>query len=312
MCAIRQVHAEPLIEVLRKAAPGRSAALDDLVAALRPQFLLDMEEARILFRACGDSHTISVGVKCTCRLQAHAYGYAIMLSLQATHDYLRMSPEERLRLFQPADHFLNWAGSRDLQQWLAQIEGRERPLDEMLKGEGVDLPDGLIAGLSIEQRALGMDLFRLASAFILLHELAHLHFGHRACTGNVSIQQEKDADRFAAEWLTNSALTSFSDRMLRLLGIAVALLWLAAFDVFLGPRQSTTHPPAYDRVYQVLDQVVDRSNENEELFLWYFVSNVLFSQLHAANIQIDTGQMQGLPRDWVNHLIDVISKRPSW
>jgi hypothetical protein len=310
--SIRQVNAEPIIEVLRCAAPDRSVDLDKLVAELRPRFFFDSDEPRILFQADAESNTIVVGVKCTCRLQAHAYAYAVMLSVQATPGYREMSLEERVRLCRPADHFLNWAAARDLQQWLARIEGRKRSLEEILKGEGVELPDGLIGGLSVKQRALGEKLFRLASAFILLHELAHLHFGHRACKGTSSKEQEKDADRFAAEWLMRSPLAALPERSIRLFGIAVALLWLTVADVFLGPQQSDTHPAGYDRLYQALDLVVDRNDENEELLVWHFVADMLLCCLHAANIQIDAGPTQGSPRDWVNYLIDMISKRAPW
>jgi hypothetical protein len=171
-------------------------------------------------------------------LQAHAYAYAIAMSALGTPGYLSLSADERKRLYSPADPLLNWAVSRDLQQWLAQIEGTRRPLEDIFAGVGVKLPDGLLSSLKAEQQVLGEGLFRLASAFILLHELAHLHYGHVTCKGHVSIQQEKDADRFAAEWLTDSSQKQQSiDRMASLYGIAVALLWLTVFDVFLGPRQ---------------------------------------------------------------------------
>jgi len=235
-----------------------------------------------------------------------------MLSALGTPGYLTLSRNERKRLYSPADSLLNWAVSRDLQQWLAQIEGAQRPLEDILAGAGVKLPSGLLRSLTVDQRVLGEGLFRLASAFILLHELAHLQFGHVTCKGSVSIQQEKDADRFAAEWLVNLSQKQPIDRMANLYGISVALLWLTLFDVFFWPRQSETHPPGYDRLYQVLDQVVDRSNDDEELLIWDFLSRILFLHCDAAGIQVEAGRLQGSPRDRVNYLIDLISKKSPW
>lgn len=52
-------------------------------------------------------------------------------------------------------------------------------------------------------------------------------------------------------------------RLNRLLGVAVAELWLTVFNVFLGRQESNTHPEGYDRLFQVLDQYVDRGDDEE-------------------------------------------------
>jgi len=307
MGAIRKVSTVPMIDLLRQAAPGKSKALDELMVRLHPNLQFDTDELRILFCAESSSNTITVGVPCTRRLQAHAYGYAIKLLALGTPG---LSLGERKKLCSHADPILNWALSRDLHQWLAQIEGTERPLEDIFAGAGVNLPNALLSSLTVDQRRMGEGLFRFALAFILLHELAHLHYRHKRDDDNFwNREQEKAADQFAAEWLTDLSQKEPIDRMANLFGIAIALLWTTVFDVFFWPRQSETHPPGYDRLYQVLDQVVDRSNDDEKLLIWDFVSRVLFAQCKAARIQVEPEPPHGLPRDRVNYLIDLISKK---
>jgi hypothetical protein len=167
--------------------------------------------------------------------------------------------------------------------------------------------------LSETQRAYGDGLFRTATAFILLHELGHLKFGHRREEGFWSFQHEKDADRFAAGWLMTSPderdMSPY--RLKRLLGIAVAELWLTVFNVFLGRRESNTHPEGYDRLFQVLDQFVDRSDGEEYRYIWTFVSTMLFAHMDTAGYKFDetdSTNMEGDQRDVANHLIDRIAK----
>lgn len=277
---------------------------------LHPILQLDSDELRILFSAHSSSNTITVGVPCTRRLQAHAYGYAIILLALGTPGYLNLNSDERKRLYSPADPLLNWAVSRDLQQWLTQIEGTEPPLENIFSGAGIALPNGLLSSLTDNQRVMGEGLFRLALAFILLHELAHLAYGHERNDDKFwDREQEKTADQFAAEWLMDFFHEDPIDRMLKIYGIAVALLWITVFDIFFWPRQNETHPPGYGRLYQVLDQVVDSNNDNEKLLIWDFVSRILFAHCKAAKIQVEPEPTHGLPRDRVNYLIDLISKK---
>jgi hypothetical protein len=161
---------------------------------------------------------------------------------------------------------------------------------------------------------MGRGLFRYATAFILLHELAHLHFGHQYTKGYSSIQEERDADRFAAEWLLDFTSHSQEDsagRINALLGISIALLWLTVLNVYFGPRLSFTHPEGYDRLFTVLDGLIDASNEEESSVVWYLVSCLLFVHMRHAEFKFDYSRMQGSPRDDVNYLIDLLSSKES-
>ena len=309
MSAIREINGAPLFGLLRRAAPHKAQELDDLTAELRPTFLLDTEEQSILFRTNAALKTIKLGVKCTCRLQAHSVAGGIFISALSTPGYLKMSPQERSQLYAPAEPFLTWAVGRDLQQRLKQRDGTERSLDEIISGSEKDLPDDLLAALTHEQWVLGQGLFTFANAFILLHELGHLHMGHSGCAGLASILQEKDADRFAADWLLDAPSVSVARRLNCLLGMAIALLWLTVFNVFLGPGHSKTHPRGYDRLFQVLDLAISADDEVESITVWEFVSRLLFVHMDTAGFQFDPGLLQGTPREQVNYLIDLISKQ---
>jgi hypothetical protein len=221
-----------------------------------------------------------------------------------------MEADERRKLFSPADSFLTWAVGRDLQQSL-KSQGWDFDLEEIMRGSEKELPVELLPSLTRKQRILGEGLFRYASAFILLHELAHLSLGHISCKGDWSIHQEKEADCFAADWLLDSRSFGAPDphRMNVLIGMAVALLWLTVLNVYLGPHENETHPEGYDRLFQVLDHAINRDNENESSIVWFFVSNLLFVHMDNAGFDFDGSKMQGSPRDEVNYLIDILSKK---
>jgi Peptidase U49 len=308
MGAIRQINGAPLFDVLRRAAPHKGQELDKLIAERNPRFLLDAEEEKILFRTNGSMNTITIGVKCTCRLQAHSVAGGIFISALSTSGYLKLSPQERAKLYAPAEPLLTWAVGRDLRGWLKRRDGIERSLEEIMEGSEMELPPDLLASLTPEQWVLGQGLFTFATAFILLHEFGHLHLNHSGCSGTASILQEKDADRFAADWLIGSSSLSEARRLNCLLGMSIALLWLTVFNVFLGPGQSRTHPRGYDRLFQVLDLAISSDDEVESVMVWEFVSRLLFVHMDTADFQFDASRMQGTPRDQVNYLVDLLSK----
>jgi hypothetical protein len=219
-----------------------------------------------------------------------------------------MSPQERGQLYALAEPFLTWAVGRDLRQWLKQRDGIERSLEEIMSGSEKELPPDLLASLTHEQWVLGQGLFIFATAFILLHEFGHLHLDHAGCSGLASILQEKDADRFAADWLVGSSGLSEARRLNCLLGMSIALLWLTVFNVFLGPGQNQTHPSGYDRLFQVLDCAISTDDEVESVMVWEFVSRLLFVHMDTAGFQFESEKMQGTPREQVNYLVDLLSK----
>jgi len=91
-------------------------------------------------------------------------------------------------------------------------------------------------------------IFYGAVSWILLHEIAHVHFQHKAdLLPNESIRQEDDADKFAARWVFDLVNTE-EEREFRILVVGVALAWLLLFEPHGG---DPSHPPATVRVQHV-------------------------------------------------------------
>jgi hypothetical protein len=309
---IEQAEIEPIRTLLRQAAPGKARDLEVLFRDLAPQFEIDHSDERILFEAHPDRNLVRVGSKSIRRLFAHANAASVVLARIGTPGLMDMAAEQRNELFAVADRLLTWAVSRDLQQSLKEADGGQPDLDAIMQGAEQDLPDGLLSSLSEAERVMGDGLFRTALAFILLHEFGHLKFGHRRAEGFWSYKQEKDSDRFAAGWLMTSpdGRDVSAYRLNRLLGIAVAELWLTVFNVFFGRLESKTHPEGYDRLLHVLDHFVDRSDVEEYQIIWFFVRTMVFAHMDTAGYKFDESDsvdMQGDQRDVANHLINRIS-----
>ncbi len=307
------VSLEPIAKLLRDAAPHRRSELDALLIELSPACELDCDAERVLFQAALRPPKIRIGVKCTQRLEAHAYFAAICISAFGTPGYAQMGIEERRTLFRPAGELLNWAVSRDLAQ-APRAHGAMIDAGTIFQGRGEQLSPRLISSLSDQQRVLGRGYFRIALAYILLHELAHLRLSHAPCEGFWSIQQEHDADRFAAEWLGDAPddfETTFARQVNTFIGIALAVLWLVVPTAFFGPRQSTTHPQAHDRLYAVIKHVTGDPESKEASLIWYFVATLLFCHMDAARFTFDPVRMQGSAHDEANYLLDLLSARPA-
>lgn len=310
-----RVSIEPIQRLLQVVSLNRAADVDALLNELSPICVLDRDTERNLFWArLGNPNVIGMGLKCSVRLQAHAYASAVIITAISRLDFKVIPKGERDQLFEPANRLLNWAVGVDVTRWLKQ-QGIDLEPTNVLRAEESDLPNDVLQSLSKSQRILGEGLFRYACAWILLHELGHLKYGHSYTEGYPSFEQEKEADRFAAEWMSEAALASsgdvHADRLIALFGIAVALLWLAVFNVYFGQRESKTHPQGYDRLSQVLDQVIDWSNDDEHQMVWYFVSIMLFIHMWSAAYEFDESDaihMQGDPREEANYLIDRISR----
>ncbi|MDY0167612.1 MAG: phage exclusion protein Lit family protein [Thermoguttaceae bacterium] len=310
-----QVSIEPIRKLLRTISLNRAADVDALLDELKPVCELDRQSEQNLFWSrLGTPNVIGMGLTCSVRLQAHAYAAGVIITAIGTPGFKTMPKPERDKLFAPANRLLTWAVGVDVTRWL-KLQGINLEPGQVLQADQSDLPNDVLGTLSGEQRILGEGLFWYACAWILLHELGHLKFGHTYTEGYPSLEQEKEADRFAAEWMSESASGSSGnigvDRLNALFGIAVALLWLTVFNVYFGQKESRTHPQGYDRLSQVLDQVIEWSNEEEHQMVWYFVSTMLFIHMWSAGYDFDESDaihMQGDPKDEVNYLIDRISR----
>lgn len=310
MTHLEQINDSDVRKLLISVSPNRATELSALLDDLQTVWVLDRESDDNLFQArMGHPNEIRMGLKCSKRIQVHAYAAAVILSS------IGKSKEERDRILAPVNELLNWAVGVDLTIWLSRNKVH-LPAWHVLRAIDEDLPEHLLSKLSRMNKIIGMAFYRYATASILLHELGHLKLGHTFQNGYPSLVQEKEADRFAAEWMAEAAADSRADerefdRFCALLGISIALFWLTIYNVYFGREESNTHPEGYDRLFQVLDQVIDRSDEQEYLAVWQFIAIMLFLHMDSAGFDFDEGDaicMQGDPRDEVNYLINRISK----
>jgi hypothetical protein len=297
-------------KLLGLVSPNRDTELTALLDELKPVWLLDRESERILFQAeLGQPNKIRMGLKCSKRLQVHAYAAAVIGSS------IGKPKGEREPILAPVDEMLTWAVYVDLTRWLSSPEVH-LPAGHVLRATDKKPPEHVLPKLTKLNKKLGMRFYKFATASILFHELGHLKFGHTYQEGLPSLLQEKEADRFAAEWMKEAAADASDDerdfdRYCTLFGTAVAYLWLTIFNVFFGRKESNTHPEGYDRLFQVLDHVIDRSDEDEYEAVWQFIATMLFIHMDSADYDFDESgaiHMQGDPRDEVNYLIDRISR----
>lgn len=304
---------EPFKELLHSVAPEMDERLEALFCICAPVFEIDHNDQSILFEADSTTNHIRIGMRCTVRLHALALAAGVVQGAFATQILSQMNAQERRNLLAPFGVLMEWAVKHEVEQRFEKLYQYTPDLRSIFPGAELELPVEILSSLNRSQRTFGERFFRIASAFILLHELAHLHYGHRYCQGYPSIEQEKEADQYAADWLLDSISGKTSNRRARrvnlLLGISVALLWFTILDVYLGPQPSRTHPPAYQRLFQVIGRCVSPDDETEANVIWDFIGRMLFGHMSIMGFDFDPAVFQqGDLKQTVSNLIDMISK----
>jgi hypothetical protein len=132
------------------------------------------------------------------------------------------------------------------------------------------------------QTTLATKLFLIAVGWILLHESAHILFDHKMDgPSDLKKREEREADRFATEWL----LDAVSDRKLiqeRSLGIAIAILVLTARDLRAERSDLPDHPRSVERLNVNLRNYV--SDEDAELAHAFSIAVL---QAHFSIFRVD-------------------------
>jgi hypothetical protein len=295
-----------LVRLMKAVAPEKGAALERQISDLGITFEIDENEDRIHFSADGDHRKIIVGLRCLGRLWANAFAYfciytdvADMKVRDLTAKELNLRSSERLR---KAGDLLKWATNADVKIKLSQRHG--------IDAGDLSLPPGLPVPFSeaafASDKHVADELSLMALGFILHHERVHIELGHTSREGFASIEQEKAADMRAAAWLLDSPGIEDDARLKRELGVAVGLGWLASLNVYVVQSGNETHPPGYDRVFQVLEQYVEDDNSP----VWAFTMTLL--SLHLENqqepIPLDYDREFTSFKDAANYYIDVISR----
>jgi hypothetical protein len=118
---------------------------------------------------------------------------------------------------------------------------------EALRQADLPWPSGLTPpDIAASDQAEINNVFFGAIAWILLHEVGHVHRQHQVESAR-SLKDEEEADEFAAQWVFEK-VPDGRQREFRILAVGVALAWLLLFAPIGGDAK---HPPAYSRVMHV-------------------------------------------------------------
>ncbi len=163
----------------------------------------------------------------------------------------------------------------------------------------VKWPVGLPAPDSTAQPPLqaGYDnaLFLQAIAWVLLHELAHIHLGHQGAVPDaISIRQEQEADDWATRWLFDK-VPDAAQRSCRIYATATALCWLG----ILRQPKSTTHPHPSER-FLACSQHFGASSTDPAAELASYAIKVLFDPATALPTFADpSAALDALSLHWL-------------
>lgn len=145
-------------------------------------------------------------------------------------------------------------GSRDGETNVGDLISRmQKYIDyaTTLRTNDVDWPDGLYRPDPLAEGHPFEIIDRIffgAAGWILLHEIAHVHFKHEKHILPVEmISQEDDADKFATRWVF-SQVGSCREREFRILAVGVAVSWLLLFEPIGG---DSNHPPVVSRMMHI-------------------------------------------------------------
>lgn len=289
-----------LIKLMSDVAPERASRLAQVLTQHSVAFAVNDQADRVLFRSHPRGNVIEVGLKCIWRLWASTYAYLCLydeLQLAKLSDANVLGLEFRSPRSKKAARMLQYAVTYDV----AIRRGQTAPSE--VTGLPNDLPRPFADAPHGSDEYAADQLCLKAIGYILHHELAHIYCGHKRCKGPDSIQQEKEADLQAAEWLLGNPALDPNVRLGRELAIAAGLGWLAAIDVYVRPS-GTTHPPSYDRLYQIMDHYVVNKNS----LVWALLAILLL--LHLQNQNVDWGKdvAHDSWKSAVNYYVDVISR----
>lgn len=103
---------------------------------------------------------------------------------------------------------------------------------------------------SCDDSRVATELFLCAIAWILHHEIAHVALQHPLINTIFSEQEEREADKYATDWLLDGLPQADPRLKKRALGLTVAVLCLQSLEVGSTSCLRNTHPAAYDRIFK--------------------------------------------------------------
>ncbi|MEN8260073.1 MAG: phage exclusion protein Lit family protein, partial [Pseudomonadota bacterium] len=120
------------------------------------------------------------------------------------------------------------------------------------------------------------ELFLISVAWIIHHEIAHVHLGHPTVTTR-SIDEEKEADLSGTKWVLPDA-GAIAEITKRTLGIATAILVLTACDLRAHSFRASTHPRSFERLMYCVAH--GELAEDHRIYAVIFV----LLQIHLADV----------------------------
>jgi len=111
------------------------------------------------------------------------------------------------------------------------------------------------------------ELFLVAMAWIIHHEIAHVKLGHSTLTtASLSMAEEKQADIAATRWVLDDLERDDPKLPKRAFGVATAILTLQSLEVGVAVNRRRTHPPVHERYDNCLGRYEVGSDQHVEAF----------------------------------------------
>lgn len=291
-----------LRRLLRDAAPEQSEGLDALLGEIEPRFVLDETDTRKGMRARPETREICVSLPVLKRQLAMAFGYVktyrAVSRLSEEPEGIRLQPEGDEQ-FDTGVRLLQWALIEGFRAAVAEEGGGGEGSDE---GWPEDLPFPHPESPPDSDARIAIELYYMALATDLHHELNHLRLGH---TGEAedAVGQELDADVQAAEWILADVSPDNPAFEKRILGVVLSHL----YDMFLqleGFVADPSHPPLAARLWhRPAHYLVDQDNH----VAWMFIASALSVHCGLANQPrpIDHSQRFDTARAAVDYLLNL-------
>jgi Peptidase U49 len=299
---------------LRCLVPEKSHQIDRFVEIIGGlTFLEDDRSERFLFQASADQRVITIGLKGLQRLWAYCLAYFCIYTeigeIKQANPAAREFDLNSTDRFRKARKLLSWAVGNEIIIIQAKIAGVDPKTFEMPS----DLPQPFAASAHGSDESCADELCLVALGWIIFHELVHIERGHKNLEAEIeeilrnkdfenarkisdklkaaaqevsaqSILEEKEADMGAAEWVLSGVLDDQPKLLKRGMGVMVGLVWLASREVYKHREEFGTHPPAYDRLYQVLLQFFPDGGDANHDLIWN--SSQLMLNLHLQDYGI--------------------------
>lgn len=291
-----------LVDMLFKLAGDRADGLKRAMDAKHVRFVAVDQQHESPLIAIPELSEIHIHLPVLKRQLVMAYAY--VLGHKASQVVLAQGADG-LKLQVPLEgmvavELLRWAMTERVRVAAANEKRREMPNE--------NLP-ALFSLLSPEDQSgrTAINLFHIALASDLHHELAHLILEHTVDRGENARTQEVEADQAAALWILGGYKQEDEQFKGRILGLVLSQL----YEVFLvreGFRSDNLHPPSVDRLRMAVTPHVSDPNHAA----WGFIFSALNLHLELANKRHDDNRSirRQTLRDYAEHLMRFFESPP--